>query len=54
LAGRKTDICLVLEAEIASTVREIMSLLFGKSKKKKQVPVEAIFFIVLHTYRPVV
>lgn len=44
LAGRKTDICLVHEAETASTVREMMSLLVGKSEGEKDVPVEAIFF----------
>jgi hypothetical protein len=49
----------VFEAEIASTVGEIKSLLVGKSKKhqvtrkEKQVPVEALYYIALHTYRPV-
>ena len=35
----------MLEVEIASTVREMTFFLVGKSKKEKQVPVEAIFLL---------
>jgi hypothetical protein len=56
LAGRKTDICLVFEAGIASTVRNIKSFLVGKSKKylvRKASSSGSKYLIVSLMYKPV-